>query len=122
MKKFLRILALVVVVVFAATPMFGADVTGKWTGEASTPNGSFQLSFSLKQEGTKLTGTLTGPQGDPIDITNGVVDGDKVSFDVSFNGITIHHAGTVQGDVIKVTSKSDQADFSGNELTLKRVK
>ena len=49
------------------------------------------------------------------------MNGDKISFKVSFNGMTITHEGTVNGDEIKLTSKSDQGDFPGGEMTLKRV-
>jgi hypothetical protein len=71
---------------------FAADLTGVWVGQMQGPDGGgFQLKFDLKQDGTKLTGTVQGPQGDPIAISNGKVDGDKFSFDVSFNGMTISH-------------------------------
>ena len=46
-----------------------------------------------------------------MDISNGKVDGDKFTFDVSFNGMTIHHDCTVDGDTIKMTTKSDSGDF-----------
>jgi hypothetical protein len=100
-----------------------ADVTGTWTAEAAAPDGStFQLTFTFKQDGAKLTGTVQGPMGEPMEITNGRIDGDKFSFDVSFNGMTISHQCTVAGDEIKMTTKSDSSDFPGMELTLKRVK
>jgi len=100
-----------------------ADVTGTWTAEMTSPNGdSFQLTFTFKQDGDKLTGTVQGPQGDPIEITNGKVDGDKLSFDVSFNDTTISHEGVVNGDEIKLSTKSNQPDFPGREMTLKRAK
>lgn len=101
-----------------------ADVTGAWSAEMKTPDGNgFAITFTFKQDGATLTGTVQGPQGDPIDISNGKVDGDKFSFDVSFNGMTIHHDCTVvSDDEIKLTTKSDNADFPGVELTLKRVK
>jgi hypothetical protein len=70
------------------------------------------------QDGTKLTGTVTGPQGDPIDISKGKVDGDKVSFVVAFNGMTINHDGVISGDEIKLKTKSDQADFPADDKTL----
>jgi hypothetical protein len=41
---------------------------------------------------------------------------------VSFNGNTIHHEGTVNGDEIKLTTKSDDGNFPGGEMTLKRSK
>jgi len=55
---------------------------------------------------------------------DGKIDGDKISFKVSFNGMTITHEGTVNtaGDEIKLNSKSDSGDFPAMEFTLKRVK
>jgi hypothetical protein len=106
----------------AATAM-AADVTGTWIAVSKTPDGSsFQLTFTFKQDGTALTGTVQTPQGDPLPISNGKVDGDKFTFDDSFNGMTIHHDCTVDGDTIKMTTKSDSGDFPGMELTLTRVK
>lgn len=102
-----------------------ADVTGKWTADVSMPDGtSFQLAFAFKQDGSALTGTVQGPQGDPVEITDGKVDGDKISFKVSINGMTITHDGTINasGDEIKLSSKSDSGDFPGHDMTLKRVK
>ena len=101
-----------------------ADVTGTWAAEMTTPDGnSFPLTFTFKQDGATLTGTVQSPMGDPMDIVNGKIDGDKFTFDVSFNGMTIHHNCTVlSADEIKMTTKSDNADFPGMELTLKRVK
>jgi hypothetical protein len=109
-------------VLSAATAM-AADVTGTWTGEAKGPDGSsFQLTFTFKQDGNMLTGTVQLPQNDPVAITNGKVDGDKFTFDDSFNGVTIHHDCTVVGDSIKMATKTDSADFPGMELTLTRAK
>jgi len=106
----------------AATAM-AADVTGTWTAESKTPDGSsFQLTFTFKQDGATLTGTVQAPQGDPLPISNGKVDGAKFTFDDSFNGITIHHDCTVDGDTIKMVTKTDSGDFPGMELTLTRVK
>lgn len=108
--------------VMSAKPVFAAtDATGTWTTDMSTPDGnSFTLTFVLKQDGTKLTGTVQGPQGDPLAIDNGKVDGDKLSFTVSFNGTTITHDGTITGDVIKMTTKSDNDQMPSMDLTLKR--
>lgn len=102
-----------------------ADITGSWTAEMKTPDGnSFNLQFTFKQDGAALTGSVLGPQGDPIEISEGKVDGAKLSFKVSFNGMTISHEGTVseKGDEIKLSTKSDSGDFPANEMTLTRVK
>jgi hypothetical protein len=103
-----------------AVPARAADVTGSW----SSDNGDFQLTFTFKQDGAALTGTVQGPQGDAIAISDGKVDGDKISFKVSFNGMTITHDGTVSasGDEIKLSTKSDSGDFPARDMTLKRVK
>src|SRR5665213_4541984 len=122
MKKLLCLCAVLMMALTTATA-FAADQTGAWTGSMKSPNGDdFQITFNLKQDGAKLTGTVQGPQGDPMDITDGKVDGDKFSFNASFNGMTIKHDGTVKGDEIKMTTKSDNADFPGGEMTLKRGK
>ena len=122
MKRFLCVCAALLVVCTAAMA-FAADVTGTWSGEAKGPNGdSFQVSFAFKQDGTKLTGTVTGPQGDPIDISDGKIDGNKVFFNVTVNGMTISHDGLINGDEIKLKTKSDQADFPSGDMTLKRSK
>ena len=105
----------------AATAM-AADVTGSWSGAATTPDGtSMQITFTFKQDGATLTGTVQVAGNDPIAITNGKVDGDKFTFDDSFNGIVIHHDCTVNGDTIKMATKSDSGDFPGMELTLTRA-
>ena len=122
MKKALCIAA-ALLIVFSTVAAFAADVSGAWSGEAKGPNGeSFPLTFNFKQDGAKLTGTVTGPQGDPLAISDGKVDGDKIAFNVSFNGMTISHDGVVKGDEIALKTKSDQGDFPAGELTLKRSK
>jgi hypothetical protein len=62
------------------------------------------ISFNFKVDGATLTGTITTPRGD-IDLSNGKIDGDTISFDqvVNFNGnsFTISYKGTIAGDTIK---------------------
>lgn len=105
------------------TAYAATDVSGAWSGEVQGPDGnSMQLTFNFKQDGDKLTGNVQGPQGDPFDIQNGKVDGDKISFDTSFNGMTISHEGTVGSDEIKLKAKSSDGNFPEMEMTLKRAK
>ena len=123
MKKFLCVCA-ALIMAFTAASAFAADVTGSWTGKVAGPNGDgFQITFNFKADGAKLTGTMAGPQGgDPMEIADGKIDGDKLSFSMSFNGMTIKHEGVISGDTIKLTSKSDNGDFPGGEMTLTRNK
>ena len=119
MRKLLSACAVSLLLLSPAIAM-AADITGTWSGGMRGPGGNadFQLTFTFKQDGTKFTGTVQGPQGDPLPITDGKIDGDKFTFTVSFNGATINHEGTINGDEIKLTTKSDQG--FGGEMTLKR--
>jgi hypothetical protein len=124
MKTLVCVCAALMMALTPLSAMAAADITGTWTGEMKAPDGSnsFQLSFTFKQDGAKLTGTVLGPQGDPIAISDGKIDGEKISFTVSFNGMTILHAGTINaaGDEIKLSSKSDQGP--SGDFILKRAK
>lgn len=120
-------LCLAAVLTLAFTPLrahAATDVTGAWTGSVQMGDGGggMALTFNFKQDGTTLTGTIDGGQGDPISISNGKIDGDKISFSVEFNGTTITHEGTVSGDTINLTSKSSDGNFPAMALTLKRAK
>ena len=93
MKTLLCVCA-ALVMAFSRRHGAGRRFTGSWTAEMTTPDGnSFQIDFTFKQDGATLTGTVQGPQGDAIAISDGKVDGDKISFKVSFNGMTISHEG-----------------------------
>jgi cytoskeletal protein CcmA (bactofilin family) len=76
----------------------------------------------LKQDGAKLSGMVSGAQVGQIEIFDGKVDGDKVSFNVMYNGMTIKSEGVISGDTIKLTSSNDQGGFAGGEATLTRSK
>lgn len=48
------------------------------------------------------------------------IDGDKITFDVTYNGMVIHHQGTIDGDTIKVSSKTENDQMPPMQFTLKR--
>src|ERR1700677_4676818 len=122
MRKLLSICVGLAMMLTAATAM-AADVTGRWSGAVAAPDGtSIPITFTFKQDGATLTGSVQLMQNDPIAISNGKVDGDKFSFDDSFNGVTISHQCMIDGDTIKMTTKSDSPDIPGVELMLTRVK
>lgn len=95
---------------FALTSVaaLAADFNGKWTAEVpSRQGGTMTNTFNFKVDGDKLTGTMSSQMGE-VDLTNGKVEGDNISFDVvrSFNGnsITLSYAGKADGaDSIKFT-------------------
>lgn len=80
------------------------DVSGTYTWSMG---GGGETTLVLKQEGDKLTGTLTGGRGGEAQIENGTVDGNKVKFTVTreWNDtkMVTEYNGTVDGDTIKLT-------------------
>ena len=101
-----------------------ADVAGKWVGQMPTRNGDTrEATFNLKADGDKLTGTMTGPQGD-IEIKDGKISGDNLSFKVNleFNGnsIVLLFKGVASGDQIKFTRGREGAEQT-QEFTAKRA-
>jgi hypothetical protein len=108
-----------------AAVALAADLTGTWTGTLSTQNGDYALVYTFKQEGAKLTGTLLTPQGDTVEIQDGKVDGDKVSFvfEVAYNGgMKFLNEGAIKGDEIAVTTTQQGSGEYGGTVTLKRQK
>jgi hypothetical protein len=80
-----------------------ANVTGEWDFTVETQAGTGSPHFSLKQDGTALSGTYKGQLGEaPV---SGTVKGNDVtiSFKVNAQGtdLAITYSGTVEGDTIK---------------------
>lgn len=113
----------IVGVVLAASWLLGADVTGKWTAETTGRDGQKRtMTYALKADGDKLTGTVAGGMGGERTIENGKITGDEISFDVKveFNGEarTMSYKGKIAGDEMKMTV--GQGDRM-REMTAKRV-
>lgn len=86
----------------------------------------FPLTYAFKQDGEKLTGTVTGPQGDPLTLNDGKIAGDKVSFSVNVDmGGTpakFSTEGVIKGEEIVITTKTEGGGPDFPPMTLKRVK
>lgn len=121
MTKWAVLLA-AVLVILSTQPLFAAtNLTGTWTGELKLDDGSTHpLTFHLKQDADKLTGTIEGPTDEPLTIDNGKVDGEKITFDVTYNGMVIHHEGKVHDDEIDVSNKTEGDQMAPMQFTLKR--
>jgi hypothetical protein len=97
-----------------------ADITGKWVAQVEGRNGTTQMTFDLKADGATLTGTVLGGGGGgrggggggaaaapaPAAISDGKIDGSKVTFSVKAdrNGQTMvtTYTGTFSGDDLKL--------------------
>ena len=107
---------------------WAADVSGKWVAQVPGRGGQTrETTFNFKVDGGKLTGTVSGMQGDNP-ISDGKVSGDDISFTValSFNGndIKMNYKGKVAGDEIKFTRTVEGGGQTRppQEFTAKRAK
>lgn len=91
-----------------------ADATGTWKRTVERNGRTFETTLKLKQEGEKLTGTISGRQGRETEIEEGKVEGDKVSFQVTRtfndNKFVLKYHGILEGDTIK-----GQVEFQNRE-------
>ena len=90
------------------------------TGDNQVP-----LTFAFRQDGEKLTGSVTTPSGDVLPLNDGKVLGDKLSFfvqaEMDGNPTRFLSEGILKGDEITLTTKSaGGSDFA--PMVLKRVK
>jgi len=101
-----------------------ADVTGKWVAQVpGRDNQTREVIYKFKAEGASLTGSMSGPQGADVAISDGKIDGDNIAFNVKleFNGNSIVRAytGVVSGDEIKMKSQTQRG---AQEFVAKRAK
>lgn len=111
-------------IVFLAVAASAADITGNWKADLQTPQGTVQVSYSFKQDGETLTGTWQAAQSPVVQISDGKVTGDKVSFAVKMDpngGMTFAHEGKINGDEIQLAMKPS-GEFPGATVVAKRVK
>src|SRR4051795_9807116 len=121
MKKIILLLALTVL----AYPSFAADVTGTWKSEFDSQIGRQKYTYTLKQEGDKLTGKANSEVNDQkreVELKEGKVDGDKVSFvemlNFQGNDIRISYKGTISSNELKLTR--EVGTFAKEEIIAKR--
>jgi enterochelin esterase-like enzyme len=97
-----------------------ADVSGTWKAEFDTQRGLQKYTFTLKQDGTSVTGKANVER--EAELKEGKVEGDTVTFveplRIQDNEIQITYTGKISGNEIKFTRKV--GDFGSSEATAKR--
>ena len=111
-----RLISLMILL-FAGS-LFAADVSGKWEGQVPARDGQVNATFVFKVDGDKITGTMTGPQGE-APLQEGKVSGDKISFSTTGGNAKILFEGTASGDQLKMTRTREGGQ--AREFTLKRA-
>jgi hypothetical protein len=119
MKRRITTTALVLCTAFACFAAI-AELSGKWKGTIKMSDGSsIPLTYVLKVDGEKLTGSIITPNDD-LEIYDGKVKGADFTFKVDVNGSAVPSVGKFYADGDSVTMV---ADLAGQKLksTLKRV-
>jgi hypothetical protein len=106
----------------------GADIDGKWTAEVQGGRGPQTQTLTLKASGDKLTGTMEGGRGGPVEISEGMQHGNDVMFKVvrdfgDKGKFEQTYKGTLSGDELKLTMEAGGGRGKGpQEMTFKRAK
>jgi enterochelin esterase-like enzyme len=102
-----------------------AGLTGDWKTEFDSQVGPQKYTYHLKQDGQKLTGkadVVVRDQKREVELLEGKVDGDKVSFvemlKFQDNEIRITYTGTIAGNEMKLTRAV--GDFAKEEIVVRR--
>jgi|KBSSwiStaDraftv2_1062776.scaffolds.fasta_scaffold1199676_2 hypothetical protein len=96
-----------------------ADIDGKWTAEVEGRRGTVTQTLVLKASGSTLAGSFEGARGGAVDISDGTIDGNNVSFKVirDFNGnqFTQQYQGTLSdaGELKLTVSMGGGGGFGG---------
>src|SRR4051812_49250746 len=109
----------------ASLSALAADLTGRWKAEFNTQRGLQKYTFTLKQDGTSVTGKANVEREDEkreAALKEGKVEGDTVTFveplKIQDNEIRITYTGKISRNEIKFTRKA--GDFGSSEATAKR--
>jgi len=92
---------------------FAADIDGKWTAQIQGRRGARTETLMLKASDNALTGSLQGGQGEPVQISNGTIDGANISISV-----VREFKGTLSGNELKLTVSGGRGGSA--EVTYKK--
>ena len=109
-----RILWVAITLLTFTLALWSADISGKWTAQVPGRSGNMrEVTFMLKASGENLTGTMSGRNGD-IQIADGKVSGDDISFSVTqeFGGNSVKQTftGKTAGAEIKFKREGGQGE------------
>ena len=110
---------------FLSSLIAAADISGKWAGDVPGRGGDMTpMTFTFQVDGDKLTGSMTGPQGE-VPLQDGKVSGDQIAFsttlDFGGNTVKIIYKGTLSGEQLKMTRQREGGSGQVREFTLKRA-
>lgn len=126
-NSLLKMKILTIMLALAVLPLSlrAADVTGTWKSEFDTQIGIQKYTYTLKQDGTKVTGKANAEvngETRETELEEGKIEGDAISFvemlDFQGNQIRITYTGKVAGDEMKLTR--EVGEFATEEIVATR--
>jgi hypothetical protein len=115
----MRVVCLFAAVVLAVP---AADITGKWKGQMESGR---EAVFDLKQDGTKVTGSMAGPNGEARKITQGELTGDNISLTVASewegNPVKLLVKGKVTGNEMKLSIEAESGGWGTSAVVKKEA-
>lgn len=108
----IRAVALAAILAVIAFPSAAQDIEGRWNVSMSSDFGPVSFAFLFdRDEAGKLVGTMQNDFGS-TPITAGVIDGNKISFNLALDfgqgPQTFVYEGTVEGDEIRMVSSFEE--------------
>lgn len=102
-------------------------VAGKWKWSVERGGQTFETTLTIKQEGDKLTGTVTGRNNTETPVQDLKFEKGELSFKVTreWNGqkMVLSYKGKLEGDTIKGTVERDRdGEKTTRDWEAKRVK
>jgi hypothetical protein len=114
-----RLIVLAILAVFAGG-VSAQGISGTWNATVQTAQGPLMLAFELVAEGKELVGSMISDFMAQTPISDGKVDGEKLSFRMALDAIpgatmVINFSGHVDGDELTLTSKFEGEAPPGTE-------
>ncbi len=111
MKKW--IVTLMACLAFSFAALAAEDPTGNWQATIDTPDGGHDQTFALRMDGDKLTGTIGAESGN-LEISDGKMNGDKISFSATGGQFVLRYSGTISGDKMTLVVNVGDGQFVFN--------
>ena len=118
----------ILTLLLVSLPCLAADLTGQWKAVFDTQPGKQTYLYDLKAEDGRVTGKATGDINGGnkriVDLKDGKLAGDTVTFTETFefqgNELAIRYTGKFSGDEIRFTRQV--GDFANEEFLATRVR
>ena len=118
-----RVLSIFSFLALLGAMLAAADINGKWKAQMQG-GGDRELTFDLKADGEKLTGSVSGLTEKALEIKDGKIQGDAIAFWVmsEYQGqpVKLVYKGQTAASEIRFSMGTEDGSW-GTELTAKRA-